>query len=90
MTSALIGGALEELLCRRGIQARIIRCRFDQVRRYEQKADLVVSAVALPGDLALPVVMGTPFLTGRDLPRLEQELLRYLEYPPDDRSDKIS
>lgn len=78
VSSALMSNALEELLRRRGVRAKIIRCRFDQVRQYQGQADLVVTAVTLPADLELPVVMGTPFLTGRGLPNLETQLLGYL------------
>lgn len=78
VSSALINSALEELLGRHGVEAKLIRCRCDQLRRYQGRADLIVTSVTVPGPLPVPVVLGTPLITGRGTAQLEQSILNAL------------
>lgn len=78
VSSAIMNTALEELLRRHNIEARIIRCRYNRLEQYGREADLIVSSVPIPGSTNPPVVMGTALLTGRGTEELERDILKLL------------
>lgn len=75
VTSVLMNNAVQDLLRRNGVQARIIRCRLSQMEEYLPAADLVITSASLQGDCPKPVVQGTALLAGRDSADLERQIL---------------
>ena len=75
VTSVLMNDAVEELLRRNGVQARVIRCRLSQMEEYLPSADLVITSASLQGECPKPVVQGTALLGGQGAGDLERRIL---------------
>ena len=78
VSSALMSSALNDLLRSSGQKAAVIFCRCDQLQRYRGQADLIVTSVSLPENLGVPVILGTPLITGQGSAQIEREILEQL------------
>jgi len=78
VSSAIINSALQDLLHRNRIQAKVILCRYSQMKCYLPQADLVIASVTPPEPLNRPVILGNGFLTGVGVDQLERDILAQL------------
>lgn len=78
VSSAIISEAVEKILRRNKVKANIQCCRYSQLGQYVGDANVIITSVSIPEGLDVPVIMGTPFLTGQITPTLERDLLKLL------------
>ena len=78
-SSVLINNALQELLRRNKLEAKVISCRISQIDRYLPTADMVITTAALQGSWSKPVVQGTALVTGIGAEKLERHILQLVQ-----------
>lgn len=77
-SSAIMNSAVQDLLERHKLESKVILCPYNQMKNYLSQADLVIASLTPPDQLERPVIMGTGFLTGVGVDKLEQDILRQL------------
>ena len=77
-SSAIMSNAVQELLERNKLESKVIHCRYSQMKNYLPQADLVIASLTPPEKLERPVIVGTGFLTGIGIEKLEEDILRQL------------
>ena len=75
-TCSFISTELKKFLAGHGIDAEIIECRVEEVYDCYKDVDLIISTSQLPPKIDRPRISGVPFLTGNNLDRTKEEILR--------------
>lgn len=78
VTSVVIQSAVDRLLQRNNLHARLIQCRFSQLDDYLEDADLVITSARLQDRFSKPTVAGGGFLTGEGTEALERRILDFV------------
>jgi PTS system galactitol-specific IIB component len=81
-TSTVVALKVEEFLKRSGMDVELKRCMTSEARTASKGVDLIISTTQVP-DVDVKVLSGIPYITGMNVPKLEQEILEYLEQLPD-------
>ena len=81
-TSTVVALKVEEFLRKNGINAELKRCMTSEARTASKGVDLIISTTQVP-DVDVKVFSGIPYITGMNIPKLEQEILEYLGSLPD-------
>lgn len=78
-TSTVVCEKIEELIRLHGLNAQVVQCKIVEVARLAENADLLVTTTIVPRDYPIPVVKGTPYLTGMNTEKADQEIIQYLK-----------
>jgi len=81
-TSTVVALKVEELLKRAGIPAELKRCMTSEAKSASKGVDLIISTTQVP-DVNVTVLSGIPYITGMNIPKLEQEILDILNQLPE-------
>lgn len=77
-TSTLVAGKLQELARKHQLNLDICQCRIVEIPSNLDGASLIIPTARVKRDYGIPVVIGTPFITGIGLEKTEQEVLKIL------------
>lgn len=78
-TSTLVAGKIQRLADENQINIEICQCRIVEIPSNLDEACLIIPTARVSRDYGVPVVTGTPFITGIGLEEAEEKVLEYLK-----------
>ena len=77
-TSTIISDKLDSVLNEHGIDHEFIQCSVPEIDSYVDRADLIVTSLAMDQNYSKPVVNAITYLTGADEDETTDLILSYL------------
>lgn len=77
-TSTIMDAAVRDFLDTTGIKYQTVQCNILELGNYVEGADVIVSSTKISTDYGVPMVTGTPYITGIGEEELNAKLLEIL------------
>lgn len=77
-TSTLVVNKVENLCRENGIDHKIIQCSYQELAKYAESCDLIVSTLRLENNYNKPMFFAVGYITGINEEKLNQQILEEL------------
>jgi len=78
VASSFIAGEIRKILKESRLDAEIIECKAADIENLYKEVDIIVATTQLPPRIARPQISGIPFITGNELEKAREELIKLL------------